>query len=89
MPELSRFLGIVIKLLFDDNQQHNTPHIHATYGEYKASISLDGNLLAGSMPAKQFKLIVGWLVLHEGEVQEAWNKAVNGEQFNKIPPALL
>ncbi|MEG2570970.1 MAG: DUF4160 domain-containing protein, partial [Clostridia bacterium] len=40
MPELSRFFGIVIKLLFDDNQQHNIPHIHAVYGEYKASISL-------------------------------------------------
>lgn len=28
MPELSRFMGIVIKLLFKDDSQHNKPHIH-------------------------------------------------------------
>ncbi|MEG1886599.1 MAG: DUF4160 domain-containing protein [Oscillospiraceae bacterium] len=86
MPELTRFLGIIIKMLFNDTQQHNVPHIHAYYGDYEASISLDGDLLAGSMPAKQFKMIVGWLMLHEDEVNDAWNKAVKGEHFNKIEP---
>lgn len=86
MPELTRFLGIVIKLLFNDTQQHNVPHIHAFYGEYEASISLNGDLLAGSMPAKQFKMIVGWLMLHEDETNSAWNKAVKGEHFDKIQP---
>lgn len=86
MPELCRFQGIVIKLLYNDNVQHNEPHIHAVYGEYFASISLKGVLLAGSMPSKQFKMIVGWLALRETEVYAAWAKAVNGEPFNKIMP---
>jgi hypothetical protein len=30
MPEISRFLGIIIKMFFDD---HNPPHFHAEYGE--------------------------------------------------------
>ncbi|MEG1972922.1 MAG: DUF4160 domain-containing protein, partial [Oscillospiraceae bacterium] len=77
------------KLLFDDVQHHNTPHIHASYGEYKASISLQGELLAGSMPIKQFKIISAWLILHEDEVSIAWKKAVNGEHFEKIQPSLL
>lgn len=86
MPELCRFYGIIIKLIFNDTVQHNEPHIHATYGEYKASISLKGKLLAGSMPSKQFNMIVGWLAFRETEVYAAWAKAVNGEQFDKITP---
>ena len=36
MPELSRFEGMVIKMLFNDTVQHNKPHVHVTYGEYIA-----------------------------------------------------
>ena len=59
MPELSRFGGMVIYMLFMDTKQHNKPHVHVYYGEYEASIALDGELLAGSIPRKQFKMIVG------------------------------
>lgn len=86
MPELSRFMGIIIKMLFNDNVQHNKPHIHAYYGEYEASIGIDGELLAGSMPVKQLKIIQAWLVIHEEEAYAAWNKAVKGEHFEKIEP---
>lgn len=86
MPELCRFNGIVIKLLFKDNVQHNEPHIHAYYGQYQAAISLKGKLLAGRMPAKQFYMIVGWLALRETQVYAAWAKAVNNEHFEKIAP---
>lgn len=27
MPELSRFAGIIIKMIYKDNKQHNKPHI--------------------------------------------------------------
>ena len=38
MPELSRFAGMVIYLLFMDNKQHNKPHVHVYHEEeaYKA-----------------------------------------------------
>lgn len=86
MPELSRFAGIIIYMLYKDIAQHNTPHIHVRYNEYEASISLDGELLAGSLPQKQFKIIVGWLLFHEEEVYSAWNLAVAGLEFEKINP---
>ena len=86
MPELSRFEGIVIKMLFNDTVRHNKPHVHVSYGEYKASIAIDGELLAGSLPHKQLKIVVGWLALHEEEAYAAWNKAVKGEHFIKIRP---
>ncbi|HHX57010.1 MAG TPA: DUF4160 domain-containing protein [Clostridiales bacterium] len=86
MPELSRFEGMVIKLLFNDTVQHNKPHIHVYYGEYEASIGIDGEMLAGAIPSKQYKMVVGWLALHEEEAYHAWNKAVKGEHFDKIEP---
>ena len=47
MPELSRFYGIIVKMYFNDTQQHHKPHIHAFYGDYEAVIAVDGELLAG------------------------------------------
>jgi len=86
MPELCRFHGILITMLYKDDSQHSKPHIHVTYGEYMASIGIDGELLAGKLPSKQFKLIQAWLVLHEEELYTAWNKAIRGEPFDKLPP---
>ena len=77
---------LVIYLLFKDNRQHNKPHVHVYYGEYEAAISIDGELLAGSPPQKQFKMITGWLAFHEEEAYKAWNQAVKGEHFDKIKP---
>ena len=86
MPELSRFEGMVIKMFFNDNVQHNKPHVYVQYGEYKATIAIDGELLAGVLPYKQLKIVVGWLALHEEEAYAAWNKAVRGEHFDRIKP---
>ena len=86
MPELSRFGGIIVKMLYNDTVQHNKPHVHVYYGDYTASIGIDGELLAGSLLVKQLKMVVGWLALHEEEAYAAWNKAVRGEAFDKIKP---
>lgn len=47
---------------------------------------VDGELLAGSLPVRQLRMVVGWLALHEEEAYAAWNKAVRGEPFEKIQP---
>lgn len=86
MPELSRFAGMVIYMLFRDTGQHHKPHVHVYYGEHEAVIGIDGELLAGSLPRKQLKIIIGWLAFHEFEAYRAWNSAVQGEHFDKIPP---
>lgn len=53
MPELKRFDGIVIYMMFNDIKHHNKPHVHVFYGEFRTSVAIDGALLAGSLPAKQ------------------------------------
>lgn len=86
MPEISRFYGIVIKMLFNDDGKHHKPHIHVYYGEYEASIALDGELLEGKLPQKQYRMVSGWMALHEDELYAAWNDAVREKPFNKISP---
>ena len=86
MPEICRFQGIILRMLFRDDEQHHKPHIHAVYGEYKASIALDGTLLSGALPVRQLNMVIGWIALHEEELYDAWNHAVKGESFEKIKP---
>lgn len=75
--------------LFRDIGQHNKPHVHVYYGEYEATIAIDGELLAGSLPHKQLKIVTGWLAFHEEEAYKAWNLAVKGEHFDKYESVAL
>ncbi len=86
MPELCRFQGIIIRMLFNDRGTHNKPHIHVEYGGYFASVGLDGELLAGSLPEKKLVLVKAWLILHEQELYIAWNNAVRNLPLTKIEP---
>ena len=54
--------------------------------KYEASIAIDGELLAGSIPVKQLKIVTAWLCIHEDELYAAWNNAVRGMHFDKIEP---
>jgi hypothetical protein len=86
VPELSRFQGMIIKMLFLDNDKHHKPHVHVYFGEFEASVGIDGELLAGSIPVKQLKILNAWLIIHEDELYKAWNNAVRGLKFDKIEP---
>ena len=50
MPEISRFLGIVIAMYYNE---HNPPHFHARYGQFKIEIAIKTlTVLAGKLPPK-------------------------------------
>ena len=56
MPQISRFFGIIIMMFYDD---HNPPHFHAQYGDFKAIIGInDFALLQGKLPAKTLGLVI-------------------------------
>lgn len=86
MPEISRFYGIIIKMIFSDNEKHHKPHVHVYYGECKASVSFDGEVLDGRLPLKQYRILLGWMTIHEEELYAAWNNAVRNIPFDKIEP---
>lgn len=86
MPEISRFYGLIVYMQYHDNKQHSKPHVHVYYSDYTASVGLDGELLAGELPRKQWNLLIAWLSIHEEELYAAWNSAVCGNAFSKIDP---
>lgn len=86
VPELCRFYNIIIKMLYDDNSKHHKPHFHVYYAEYEASVGVDGELIAGSLPVKQLRLVQAWATIHEDELYQAWNNAVRSLPFHKIEP---
>jgi hypothetical protein len=49
-------------------------------------VGLDGELLDGRLPVKQYKMVVGWMAVHEEELYKAWNNAVRNMPFDRIAP---
>ena len=84
MPVISQFYGILIYLYKEIGGHHNKPHIHAKYGEYEISITLDGKQINGNMPSKQKKLIVAWIEIHREELYAAWYAYNNDGEIIKI-----
>ena len=84
MGELYRIGSLVVNMRFHDDKQHHKPHVHAEYQGDEAVVGVDGELLAGALPLKQMKILVGSLANHEEEVYAAWNNAIQGQPFEKI-----
>ncbi len=84
MPEICRFLNIVIKMYFDD---HAPPHFHAEYQGKKAMFSIaTGKKIKGNFPKKQTMLVNTWAVLRKKELIAAWKAAISEKEPNKIEP---
>ncbi len=84
MPEISRFYGIVIKMFY---REHNPPHFHAEYGEYKAEIKIkDLGIRIGYLPPKAMTLVIEWAMIHKDELMEVWNAAAKQDPMFLIKP---
>jgi hypothetical protein len=83
MPVISAFYGIIIAMLFDD---HNPPHFHVTYGEYRALITIRDGVIQGTLPRRALSMIYEWLDLHRDELMDNWNRIENHEELKSIEP---
>jgi hypothetical protein len=80
MPEICRFLGIVITMYFDE---HNPPHFHIRYNDYRAVMSIrELNILDGNLPAKVRGLVAEWAELHTQELLDMWET----KKFSRLTP---
>jgi desulfoferrodoxin (superoxide reductase-like protein) len=87
MPAISMFYGILVLMFFRDNERHHTPHIHARYQGNEASISIEnGEVLHGSLPPKQLKMVQVWIDIHKEDLILDWELAVNGDTPFRISP---
>ena len=87
MPTISMFYGLIIKMYYFDNQQHNSPHIHVRYQGQDAVIEIPtGAVLEGNLPNAKLKLVVAWIELRREELMADWELAVNGDPLFRIEP---
>ena len=83
MPEISRFYGIIVTMFINE---HNPPHFHIRYDEYRAIIEIGSGKITGTLPPRAMKLVVEWLNLHREELYENWELLRRGGQFKRIKP---
>jgi hypothetical protein len=80
MPEISRFLGIVIGMFYRD---HAPPHFH---GEYEITVDIETAVVHGSFPKRAMRLVLEWLDMHKRELLENWWLVELGRPLRKVPP---
>ena len=83
MPELARFLGIVIGMYYDD---HGVPHFHAVYGEHRISVEVDSGTVHGTFPLRALRHVLEWAALHRSELLANWERARAGKPLDRIAP---
>ena len=83
MPTISRFLGIVIAMYWDD---HAPPHFHAKYGEYEVTVNINTGVVEGKFPKRALKHVLEWYELHKDELINNWWCCQNGESPKPIKP---
>ncbi len=87
MPEIARFFGIVIRMYAEVGGPHHRQHFHAYYHERGGVYALDNvELIAGSLPSRQERLVLAWAELHREELMKNWVLLRAGEPPSKIEP---
>lgn len=87
MPELSRFFGIIIRMYAEVNAPHHEPHFHAYYQDAVAIYALTPiELIVGSLPRRQQRLVEAWAELHQAELVTDWNLLQTGQSPAPIEP---
>ncbi|PIU55061.1 MAG: transcriptional regulator [Chloroflexi bacterium CG07_land_8_20_14_0_80_51_10] len=84
MPEISRFLGIVIAMYY---KEHQPAYFHAKYGDQTGVFSIaDLRLIEGHLPKRVISLVLEWAFEHRDELMEDWELAITNMPLRKIPP---
>jgi len=66
---------------------HNTPHFHAYFQDKAAVFSIDPvDLIAGTLPQQQQRLVEAWAELHQEELRTDWRLLHAGQPACPIEP---
>jgi len=83
MPEISRFLEIIIAMF---HREHGSPHFHAKYGDYEITVNIETGVVTGPFPRRALSHVLEWYDLHRRELVENWKLAYGRRPLNKTPP---
>lgn len=83
MPEISRFLGIVIAMYYRD---HGPPHFHAIYGDFEVTVEIATGIVNGTFPKRALAHVQEWRQLHKTELLRTWELARQSKPLSRIEP---
>ncbi len=83
MPIISKFLGIIITMYWDD---HNPAHFHVKYGEYEATVEIKSGIVNGKLTPRVLGLVQEWRTLNEMALMEDWELSRKHEGLKQIKP---
>ncbi len=84
MPEISRFLGIIIYMYFND---HDPPHFHARYNEFRGKLTINElQLIEGLLPKRVLALVLEWANNNRTELLENWETLKKEGKYKRIKP---
>jgi hypothetical protein len=87
MPEISRFFGIIIRMYVEVGGPHHHPHLHAYYQNAVGIYRIDQiEMIEGTLGKREQRLVEAWMVLHQNELLENWDRLQSGEVPFKIVP---
>jgi hypothetical protein len=67
MPRISAFYGIVIYMYWNE-KDHPVAHFHAYHAGRRASVSMDGEVLAGRLEPRALQFVREWAKLRQDEI---------------------
>lgn len=83
MPEISRFLGIIIRMYYRD---HPPAHFHAEYGEHEITVEIESGIVQGRFPRRALTAVLDWYELHQLELARNWELILAQQPLNPIEP---
>lgn len=83
MPEISRFLGIIIYMNWGD---HPLPHFHARYGDYEITVEIETGVVRGEFPKRALRAVLEWADLNQDKLMLDWRLVEQRKPLMPIPP---
>jgi uncharacterized protein DUF4160 len=77
--------GIAIYMYWNEGD-HPVAHFHAHHGGKRASVSIDGQVLAGGLESRALEFVLDWARLHRDGLLANWERARRLEPLTPIPP---
>ena len=84
MPVISKFYGIVIRMLV---ARSFAARFHAIYGDMELVVAIDPvRIVQGDAPQRMRDMVIEWATQHQQELLEAWKQMSSAKQPMPIAP---
>jgi hypothetical protein len=81
MPTIAYFLGISVRMFFND---HDPPHFHVRYQGFRANSDSSGEVIDGRVPPAVARILREWTDLRRAALMRNWHAGRTDGQFERI-----